>query len=255
MNQQTARLHPKRLAADHTPDAIRQRIASSTQHSYIGDFVLGAVDGTVTTFAIVAGVAGAGLSAGIAIVLGLANVVADGFSMAASNYLKARADHQVVERIRQLEHDHIDAIPEGERAEVREIFAQKGFDGDLLDRIVEVITSDHRRWVDTMLTEEWGLQLELPSPVRAAVTTFAAFIGAGLVPLTPLFVAAWLAGNQMFIASAALTATTFFAIGVVRGHVTARRKLTAGLETLLIGGVAAGLAYLIGAWLKEVAIG
>lgn len=253
MNQQSAHMNPDNLAAEHSPEAIRRRIAGSTQHSYIGDFVLGGVDGTITTFAIVAGVAGAGLPPGIAIVLGLANVIADGFSMGVSNYLKARSDRQLVGRIRQLEQEHIEAIPEGERAEVREIFADKGFEGDLLDRVVEVITSDHRRWVDTMLTEEWGLQLELPSPFWAAATTFGAFIGAGLLPLLPLFLAAWLAESRIFVISAGLTVVTFFTIGLFRGHVTGHPRFLAGLETLLIGGTAAGLAYLVGAWLKDIA--
>lgn len=250
MAQHTASTNPRILAAEHTPEAIRKRIAGATEHSYLGDFVLGAVDGTVTTFAIVAGVAGAGLSSGIAIVLGLANVVADGFSMAVSNYLKARSDRQVVDRIRSIEEMHIREIPEGERAEVREIFAGKGFEGELLDRIVRVITSDHRRWVDTMLTEEWGLQLDTPSPIWAGFTTFVAFILAGLVPLSPLFLAAWFAANEMFLVSALLTAVTFFAIGLVRGQLTGRRRMLAGLETLLVGGTAAAFAYAIGAGLK-----
>lgn len=255
MAQHTASTHHATLADEHTPQAIQKRIASATQHSYIGDFVLGAVDGTVTTFAIVAGVAGAGLSSGIAIVLGLANVVADGFSMAVSNYLKARSDREVVDRIRAVEEMHIREIPEGERAEVREVFAGKGFQGELLDRIVEVITSDRERWVDTMLTEEWGLQLDTPSPLRAGFTTFTAFIAAGLVPLSPLFLAAWFAGREMFLASAVFTAVTFFIIGLVRGQVTGRGRLRSGIETLLVGGTAAGFAYIIGAWLKGFATG
>ena len=121
----------------HTPDAIATRLASATEHSYLGDFVLGAVDGTVTTFAIVAGVAGAQLEGGItiAIILGLANVLADGFSMAVSNFLRARADREVVEQFRRMEEAHIDEVPAAEREEIRQIFAGKGFGGDVLDRI------------------------------------------------------------------------------------------------------------------------
>lgn len=250
MAEHTSSRDPEALAAEHTPEAVRERVAAATQHSFVGDFVLGAVDGTITTFAIVAGVAGAGLPGAIAIVLGLANVAADGFSMAVSNYLKARSDRQVVERIRRIEEMHIEEIPRGERAEIREIFAGKGFDGALLERIVEVITQNKRQWVDTMLTEEWGLQLDTPSPVRSGFVTFVAFVAAGLVPLSPLFLAAWFAGEQMFIASAILTGTTFFAIGVVRGRLTERNQLLAGFETLLVGGSAATLAFLVGAWLK-----
>lgn len=238
------------LAAMHTREAIEDRIKSTSQHSYLGDFVLGAVDGTVTTFAIVAGVAGAGLSTSVAIVLGLANVVADGFSMAVSNYLKSRADQQVVERFRSMEEMHIEKIPDAEREEIRQIFAGKGFDGKVLEEIVTVITRDRKRWVDTMLVEEWGLQLKTPSPMRAALATFAAFILAGLVPLLPLCLGAWFAASQLFLASAVLAALTFFLIGVARGRITDRSLMLTGIETLLIGGLAAISAFVIGVLLR-----
>jgi len=237
----------------HTPEAIKQRIESAGQQSYLGDFVLGAVDGAVTTFAIVAGAAGAGLPNGVAIVLGLANVAADGFSMAASNYLKARADQHMVERYRHMEERHIDLVPDAEREEIRQIFAAKGFEGDVLEEIVRVITNDRQQWVDTMLTDEWGLQLDTSSPSRAALMTFVAFVSAGLLPLAPLFVAVWLAGTQVFLASVILTALTFFTIGIIRGKVANQPAVWSGLETLFIGGSAASLAYLVGVLLKNMA--
>lgn len=243
----------KPLREMHTPEAIRERIAAASEHSYLGDFVLGAVDGAVTTFAIVAGAAGAGLSGGVAIVLGIANVFADGFSMAVSNYLKSRADRLVVERFRAMEEMHIDEVPDAEREEIRQIFANKGFDGDVLDEIVRVITADRRQWVDTMLTEEWGLQLDSPSPVRAGATTFFSFMLAGFVPLIPLLLGAWLTTPQMFVASAGLTGLTFFMIGWFRGRISERQPLLAGVETLFVGGSAAFLAYFIGALLRDYA--
>lgn len=252
MNQ----ISSEQLRREHTSEAIAARIAAASGHSYVGDFVLGAVDGAVTTFAIVSGVAGAELQGGVlvAFVLGLANVLADGFSMAVSNYLKARADEQVVRRFRALEEMHIDRVPESEREEIRQIFAQKGFTGEVLDEIVRVITRDRRRWVDTMLTEEWGLQLRTPSPVKAAIATFAAFLLAGMVPLLPLLLAfvSHLSPGVIFAISALATAITFFVTGLLRGRVTEQPMLRAALETLVVGGSAACLAYVVGAMLKGV---
>jgi VIT1/CCC1 family predicted Fe2+/Mn2+ transporter len=228
------------LHEQHTPEAIAARLASAADHSYVGDAVLGAIDGTVTTFAIVAGARGADLSPGIALVLGLANVLADGFSMAVSNYLRAKADLQVVDRARQVEESHIERIPDGEREEIRQIFRRKGFEGEVLDAAVEVITQDRRRWVDTMLMEELGLRLDPPRPLRAALTTFVAFLGAGLVPLVPLFF------RQTFLVSAIATAATFFAIGAVKGKLLRTGLLRAGIEALTIGGGAALLAFAAG---------
>jgi VIT1/CCC1 family predicted Fe2+/Mn2+ transporter len=193
------------------------------------------------------------MSAGVACVLGLANVFADGFSMAASNYLKSRADRHILERFRTMEEMHVEQIPESEREEIRQIFACKGFENPLLEEIVEVITRDRKRWVDTMLMEEWGLQLESPSPFRAGFTTFVAFLVAGLVPLLPLFFAKWLAASHIFLWSAILTAMAFLTIGVIRGLVTDRKLFVTACETLFIGGTAATLAYLIGLWLKGLA--
>ena len=242
------------LHDDHTHEAIAHRIAAATQHNYLGDFILGAVDGAVTTFAIVAGGAGAGLSNGVVLVLGLANVLADGVSMAAGNYLKARSDLQLLERFRRMEEMHIDQIPHGEREEIRQIYLAKGFSGETLEHIVQVITDDRKRWVDTMLTEEWGLQLQPPSPWRAGLATLAAFIVAGLLPLLPTMLFVSQQSTHTFVASSVLTGFAFFAIGVIRGRIVDRQPLAAGIETLLIGGAAAVLAFAVGRLLQGLAV-
>lgn len=243
------------LEAQHTPHAIAARLAGAAEHSYLGDFVLGAVDGTVTTFAVVAGVAGANLGGGVAIILGLANLFADGFSMAVGNYLSTKAELQVVDHVRRMEEKHIDQFPAGEREEIRQIFAAKGFDGELLDRAVEVITQDRNEWINTMLTEEFGLRLESPKPVRAALSTFASFVVSGAIPLAPFFFSRWLGPGRMYLVSAAATAVTFFLIGSLKGRVVERSVLLSGLETLVIGTTAAALAYLVGVGFSGVAGG
>jgi vacuolar iron transporter family protein len=237
------------LAAQHTPDAIAARLAAAGKHSYLSDFVLGAIDGTVTTFAVVAGVAGAGLPQHIALVLGMANLLADGFSMAVGNYLGTQAERHLVERVRRMEERHIDEIPEGEREEIRQIFAAKGFEGEILEHIVEVITQNRSRWVDTMVTEEFGLQLDGPAPLRAGASTFAAFALAGFIPLVPFCLPGAITGERTFLLSTIATAITFFLIGLAKGRVVHHPLVASGLQTLAIGGVAAALAYLAGAGL------
>ncbi|MBA3469992.1 MAG: VIT1/CCC1 transporter family protein [Herpetosiphonaceae bacterium] len=244
------RRRPTTLISEHQPEVIRERLAGHHDTNYLGDAVLGAIDGCVTTFAVVAGAIGGGFSATVVIILGFANLVADGFSMAVSNYLGTKSDREQVEKARRREEQHIERYPDGEREEVRQIFAQKGFTGSTLEEVVETITRDRRLWVDTMLTEELGLQLDGPHPRRAALATFLAFIVVGLVPLIP-FLLPGLALQQAFIASASATAVAFFSIGVARGVVLQRPIWRSGLETLLTGGIAASLAYAVGYWLHQ----
>jgi VIT1/CCC1 family predicted Fe2+/Mn2+ transporter len=118
------------------------------------DFVYGATDGAVTTFAVVAGVVGASLSPSIVLILGFANLPADGFSMAVGNYLAAKAQREYIEKARKREEWEIDNLVEQEKQEIRDIYTKKGFKDELLDEIVRVITSRRKVWVDTMMREE-----------------------------------------------------------------------------------------------------
>jgi vacuolar iron transporter family protein len=115
--------------------------------------------------------------------------------------------------------------------------------------VVDVITRDPRLWVDTMLTEEHGLQVHGPSPLRAGAATFLAFLVVGFVPLAP-FLLPGVASERMFTASIVATAFAFLAVGIGKGLVLNRSVTRSGLETLLIGGGAAVLAYLVGSWLR-----
>ena len=237
------------LEADHSPEAVRRRLSERRGQGYVGDAVLGGIDGCVTTFAVVAGAVGGGFPGIVVVVLGFANLLADGFSMAVSNYQGTKSQIEAVEQARLSEERQVSEIPEGEREEVRQIFAQKGFSGETLEKVVAVITNDPRLWVDTMLTEELGLDITGPDPTRAALATFAAFLVVGLVPLLP-FVVPGLAPDTRFLASAVGAAIAFFGVGAAKGIVLGRSALRAGLETLLTGGAAACLAYLVGAWLR-----
>ena len=241
------------LKEAHSPHAIRQRLDQGPEHPYLKDFVYGAVDGAVTTFAVVSGVAGAGLSSGVIIVLGLANLVADGFSMAASNFLGSRAESQMREKARSQELRHIRLVPEGEREEVRQIFAQKGFEGKVLENAVKVITADRARWVETMLREEHGLPSKPLSAWKSAFTTFAAFVVVGAIPLIT-FLTNWIitgAFASPFFWASLLTALAFFAVGAAKARFVEESKWKAGLETMFVGGGAALISYLVGMALRE----
>jgi VIT1/CCC1 family predicted Fe2+/Mn2+ transporter len=238
------------LEAEHRPEAIRERLEGERRQSLLGDAVLGGIDGGVTTFAVVAGAVGGGFSDVVVVILGFANLVADGFSMAVSNYLSARTEREQVEAARRTEEHHIRQIPDGERDEIREIFARKGFEGEVLETIVSVITANRRLWVDTMLTEELGLSIEGRAPLRAAAATFFTFLAVGIIPLMP-FLLRGVGAAQAFWASAAATGIAFLGVGMVKGRVMGRSLFRSGLETLLTGGGAAILAYVIGHWLRQ----
>ncbi|MCA8996717.1 MAG: VIT1/CCC1 transporter family protein [Planctomycetaceae bacterium] len=233
------------LESSHTPEQIRLRLKEGHQQSYLRDFVYGAIDGAVTTFAVVSGVAGAGLSSGIVVILGGANLIGDGFSMAAGNFLGTQAEEQLRERARQIEEKHIDRVPDGEREEIRQIFENQGFHGADLERIVEIVTSDRQLWVDTMLKEEHGLSLSPRSPWKSALATFVAFLVIGLVPLVP-FLWNLALGNSLrspYIWSTISTGIAFFSVGAIKSRFVDQSWYAAGLETLIVGGTAALLAY------------
>jgi vacuolar iron transporter family protein len=227
---------------DHSPAAIRERLSADPQQNYLRDWVYGGIDGAVTTFAIVAGVIGADLSTRTVLILGAANLLADGFSMAAGNYSGTKSERDDHARLRRIEERHIDLVPEGEREEVRQILGAKGFSGSGLEDAVAVITSNRRRWVDTMLAEEYGLPRVLRSPVKAGFSTFLAFLLCGAVPLAP-----FLLGMEVaFVPSVVLTGVVFFGIGSFKSRWSLASWWRSGLETLAIGMAAAAIAFAVG---------
>jgi vacuolar iron transporter family protein len=231
---------------EHSEQAIARRLSRAPAFSYLRDWVYGGIDGAVTTFAIVAGVTGAELSNRVVLILGVANLVADGFSMAASNYSGTKTEHEEQEHLRAIEERHIDAVPEGEREEIRQIFRGKGFRGQDLERAVDVITADRDRWVDTMLAEEYGLPKAVRSPLKAAASTFASFVLCGAVPLLPFLVGA----SAAFHMSVVMTALVFFVIGSTKSRWSPVSWWRSGGETMAIGLGAAALAFVIGYALK-----
>lgn len=227
----------------HSADDIAARLDAPPGRGDLRDVVYGAIDGAVTTFAIVAGVAGAGLSPLVIVALGLANVLADGFSMAAGNYAATKAEADNARRLRAIEEDHLQRHPEGERAELRAILQRMGLHGDTLDQATEQVSQNREAWITLMMEAEYGIGPVDPHPLRAALVTFAAFLLAGMVPLMPFLLAF---DGAAFDASIAVTLATFFAIGTLKSRWSLAPWWRSGFETLALGGIAAGIAYAVG---------
>jgi VIT1/CCC1 family predicted Fe2+/Mn2+ transporter len=235
------------LEHSHDADAIAARLAEGPRPSYLSDAVYGAIDGAITTFAIAAGAIGAGLSARVVLILGGANLLADGFSMAAGNFVGTRADRERYAQLQAQEDRHITLDPAGETREIREIYRGKGFHGAALDAITRLITSRRKVWLDTMLAEEYGLSAATRSPLHAAATTFCAFVTAGSLPLLPFLFGV----PNAAVVSTAATGLVFLLIGSIKSRWSQRSWWVSSLETFAIGMIAAAIAYLIGYGLEK----
>lgn len=227
-------------------------IASRFQN-YLGEFVYGGIDGAVTTFAVVAGSVGANLSSSVILILGFANLLADGLSMAIGAYLSTRSEKDNYEKHKQIEYWEVENLPEKEREEIEEIYRSKGFEGDLLQQVVSVISADKDRWVDVMMKEELGMQEETKSPFMIGFVTFISFLLIGLIPLV---VYVWdftlgFSGDQFFWTSL-FTGVGFVLIGFLKTYVTQTNLLKGILETLILGAVAAIVSYYVGDLLEGI---
>lgn len=246
----------KSVKQAHSKGAIHSQIheggPTDYKGQYFGEFVYGAIDGTVTTFAVVAGAAGAALSPSIVIILGFANLIADGFSMASGNFLSERTQRDFINKERKREEWEIETVPEGEKEEIREIFKKKGFRGRDLDRAVSIITSDKKIWVDTMMADELGLLESPKSPLKTASATYFGFISIGIIPLLAYVFSYFLPffQNNTFAIAVVMTFVALVVIGVIKRYVTKKDIWKSVIETVFIGGMAAVISYLIGFLLR-----
>lgn len=220
---------------------------------YIGEFVYGGIDGSVTTFAVVAGSAGAGLDSSIVIILGFANLIADGFAMSVGSYLSNKSEQDNYEKHKRLEYWEVDNLPEKEREEIREIYEAKGFEGELLEKVVDVITADKDRWVDVMMKEELHMMESGKSPFAMGAMTFISFVIVGVIPLVAYI---WDYSSEegdanLFGISIVLTSLAFIGIGWLKSYVTETKRLKSILETLFLGAAAAVLSYFVGSMLEQ----
>jgi vacuolar iron transporter family protein len=244
-------------ARAHTPEAIAR--AAAEEHGgagsqYIGDMVLGGLDGTITTFAVVSGVAGARLGLNVVMIMGLANLFADGFSMAIGSFLSLRSEREYYEKEKSREAWEVEHFPNGEKQELVEIYRKQGYTEPESRQLVEIISRDPRRWVDAMMVGELGLLPDERTPLRSALITFSAFVLAGAIPLLVYLVGLVvpIAPATAFTVSLAMSGVTLFILGSAKVVVTHRSPLRSGLEMLAVGSLAAFVAYIVGVVLKSI---
>ncbi len=240
----------KRVHQQHLPERHRQ-----AHGRYIKSFVYGGLDGIITTFAVVAGVAGASLSPGVVLILGFANLVADGLSMAIGDFLSTKAENEYNAAERERENWEIENYPEGEKEEMIELYTEKGLSKEDAGIVVEILSKNKKLWVDIMMVEELGIVESDESPLRNAVATFISFSVFGFVPLLAYLIpfSAAASQRQTFGTAGALTGLTLFALGAIRARITDRNWFVSGMEMFLIGGVAAVAAFGIGHLLSGLA--
>lgn len=219
---------------------------------FIGEFIYGGIDGAITTFAVVAGAAGASLNPGIVLILGVSNLLADGLSMSIGDYLSTKSEKENYDQLKAAETIETEKFPEAEKNEIRDIYKAKGFEGELLEQIIDTIISDQNLWVDEIMIGEHGLSEPEKNPLHSAGVTFGSFQIMGLIPLIP-YVWAFTFDQPtegLFFWSSLFTSVAFVIIGFLKSWVNRRSRLRGIIETVLLGGIAACVAYFVGKWLE-----
>jgi len=226
---------------------LRERHVRVGRH--LKDVVYAANDGIVTTFAVVAATVGGALSPLTILVVGIANLLADGFSMASGDYLGSKSEEDFYAKEEAAEYREVREKPDEEREEIRGILVRKGYRGADLEEMVRLVTANKTMWVDLMMRDELGMQKPGgASPLQSAALTFVSFITAGSIPLLPYVL---FGVHASFFWTAASAGAALFAVGALRGYFSKTSWVLLGLEMFAVGGFAAGMAYGVGAAIRS----
>jgi vacuolar iron transporter family protein len=215
-----------------------------TAGEVVRDVVIGMSDGLTVPFALAAGISGAIDNSRLVVVAGLAEIAAGSIAMGLGGYLAARSDaeHYASERLR--EEREVEEIPDEEAREVEQVFTEYGLTRDEAAPVIEAMTKKPKEWVDFMMRFELGL--EEPNPKRAvqsAATIAGSYIAGGFIPLSPYMLIH--SSRQALVWSALVTLAALGVFGYVKGRFTGSRPRRSALQTIVIGGLAAGAAFLI----------
>ncbi len=240
MPQISATTRPSDVSATPPLDAHREQHFDSGQ--VVRDLVIGLSDGLTVPFALAAGLSGAVLSTHVVVLAGLAEIAAGSIAMGLGGYLAARGDAEHYCAERQREEREIKERTHDEEEEIFEIFEQYGVMRAEATPVLEALKRRPQAWVDFMMRFELGLEEpEKGQAARSAMTIAGAYVAGGLLPLTPYMA---LQGNAEALAiSAGLTLTALAIFGGVKGRLTGTGTIRSAMQTALIGGVAAGVAF------------
>jgi len=218
------------------------------QASGLSDIILGGQDGIVNVLGVILGVAAASNDPHLVLVAGLAATFAESVSMGAVAYTYTMADADFYESELEREYRHIRAVPGLEIDEIRSIYQGKGFQGELLDHIVDTITANQDVWVAVMMAEEHRLTpTDRRQALKSALIVGLSAIVGSLIPLAPF--ALLPIGTSMWV-SVVITALVLFAVGAYKAKITVGRPGKSGLEMAVIGTLSALVGYAVGAFLK-----
>jgi VIT1/CCC1 family predicted Fe2+/Mn2+ transporter len=218
-----------------------------TATAVVRDIVIGMSDGLTVPFALAAGLSGAVDKTSLVVIAGLAEIAAGSIAMGLGGYLAARTDVEHYHAELEREYREIRELPEQETKEVAEVIGGYGLTAEQAAPVVAAICSDPKRWVDFMMRYELGL--EEPDPgraLRSALTIGCSYIAGGLIPLCPYMFSRTVLGGLWV--SVVMTLAALFVFGYIKGRLTGIHPLRGGLQTVVIGGLAAaafGIARLI----------
>lgn len=222
------------------------------ESSSMRDFVFGFGDGVNTSLGLAAGVGGAAVSSDLIILAALVAMFTGAKAMAVQNYLAVKSQRELLTSEINRENWEIENKPEDERKEIEDIYKAKGFTGKDLEMIVDKITSDKKVWLDTMLTEELNLNLEiLGNPIKSAFRMFGAFLVGGILPIIPFFFSSGV--TPLFIAIG-ISITASFIVGAVKSRMANTSLIKGGIEMAGLGTGIALIGYGIGSELASIGI-
>jgi vacuolar iron transporter family protein len=235
---------PSVHTADGAATVQPQHREKHRKANWLRDVILGGQDGLVNILGIILGVIAGGGSNLVLLAAGFAAAITESISMGAVGYTSSVAERDYYQAEQAREAAEIDATPDAERQEIRDIYAAKGFTGDLLEQVVDTITADRKSWLATMMDEELHLQpVQTPDILRSAVVITVATLIGHLIPLLPFV---WLPRAAALITAIVLSAGVLFGVGVYSSLTLVGDWRKNGLKMVAIGLGAAAVGFLIG---------